>query len=514
MLGHGSRASFVATAAVVSARSRRRPPPSALRRGERQQLPPAGRPQQGAGTVQRLAIVRRRPMPMQARGFSSNPADFHSSYHEAPSAAAAAAAADQQLQSPAPQETPGRWIRRKALEALLPFQVGEGAVPTLKGLARLQAEAGQAAAAVGLLERALAVQVEACGGAEDRPEVIETMRELVGLYGGDLGQPLAATQMGERLLVAVRRLADGGDSEEVASTMRDVGRLKGFVRDHAGKRTLLEQALAMQRRVYGRTLGGSEHHVEVLRTRLFLAAAQVAAAPLPPPLFSGIAEASSAPLLEEAGATVDFLLEVQQQTTPQGHVTLSLALLHAKALLEGELGRGKEQAELLQNLLALRERLDGPVPTHETLDTTIDLAEALARLKRREEARALLEGTALRLQEGLAFTPAQAVDVAVRSALAWGALGELGTRVRMLERAHDCQEIFLAGEASEVLVQTKLELAEAVRLTGDRQRADLLAAGAEEARARLQRQVGFALRDDPRRLRLAGMLEALGDRYV
>ena len=57
-------------------------------------------------------------------------------------------------------------------------------------------------------------------------------------------------------------------------------------------------------------------------------------------------------------------------------------------------------------------------------------------------------------------------------------------------------------------------LAEAVRLTGDRQRADLLAAGAEEARARLQRQVGFALRDDPRRLRLAGMLEALGDRYV
>lgn len=48
---------------------------------------------------------------------------------------------------------------------------------------------------------------------------------------------------------------------------------------------------------------------------------------------------------------------------------------------------------------------------------------------------------------------------------------------------------------------------------GDRQRANLLAAGAEEARATLERQAGFPLRDDPRRLRLAVMLEALGDRY-
>lgn len=48
---------------------------------------------------------------------------------------------------------------------------------------------------------------------------------------------------------------------------------------------------------------------------------------------------------------------------------------------------------------------------------------------------------------------------------------------------------------------------------GDRQRADLLVAGAEEARAALERQVGFPLRDDPQRLRLALMLESLGDRY-
>lgn len=464
-------------------------------------------------------------MSLQARGFSSNPADFQ--YHEAPPTSAGVEADQPQPLHPhdAPRagETPGRWLQRKALEALLPFQSVEGAVATLKGLARLHAQAGEAASAVGLLERALAVHVEeAHGGAEDTPEAIETMRELVELYGGALGQPLMALRVGERLLVAVRRLADGAgalDSEAVGATMRDVARLKGFVRDHNGKRVLLGQALAMQRRVYGRELGGSEHHVEVLRTRLFLAAAQVAAAPMPPPLFSGIAEAAATPLLEEAGATLDFMLEVQQgrdtQTAAPGDVALSLALLHAKALLEGELGKGKEQAELLQDVLALRERLDRPAaPSHETLDTAIDLAEALARLKRRNEARALLEGKALRLQEGLEFSPAQAIAVAVRSALAWGALGELGARVRMLERVHDCQEVFLGGEASEALVQTKLELAEAVRLMGDRQQADLLVAGAEAARAQLEQQVGFALRDDPRRLRLAGMLEALGDQYV
>jgi hypothetical protein len=61
-------------------------------------------------------------------------------------------------------------------------------------------------------------------------------------------------------------------------------------------------------------------------------------------------DAASLALLEEANATVDFVLEVQQARGAQGReeVAVSLVLLHVKALLEGELGRGKEKAELLQ----------------------------------------------------------------------------------------------------------------------------------------------------------------------
>ena len=50
------------------------------------------------------------------------------------------------------------------------------------------------------------------------------------------------------------------------------------------------------------------------------------------------------------------------------------------------------------------------------------------------------------------------MEIALRSAIAWGKLGELGRRVRMLEHIHDCQEVLLGKEISEALVHTKLEV--------------------------------------------------------
>ena len=104
----------------------------------------------------------------------------------------------------------------------------------------------------------------------------------------------------ERLLVAVRRQADGDDNVEVVMTMRDAARAKGFVHDHGGKKVLLERTFLMQLRFLTRVtqnddgVGGSMATAqEIARTKYFLGAAH-----------AGFGE------LEEVNQVIDQLLDV------------------------------------------------------------------------------------------------------------------------------------------------------------------------------------------------------------
>lgn len=105
------------------------------------------------------------------------------------------------------------------------------------------------------------------------------------------------------------------------------------------------------------------------------------------------------------------------------------------------------------------------------------------------------------------------MDITLRAATIWGRLGQLGARVRLLERAMDGHALFFGGEASEALVHVQLQLSEAVRLMGDNQRAASLAESAEAARAQLEERLGFRVREPPQLLRIAAALEALADEY-
>ena len=209
----------------------------------------------------------------------------------------------------------------------------------------------------------------------------------------------------------------------------------------------------------------------------------------------------------------------------------ALSLLCTKALVEGELGRPQEKVELLQELVVLQTRLaEIPAlpsatvtitPTHALLDTLLELADAYARLRKREEAQTLLQRTST-MQEGILFTPRQAVEITLRTALIWGQLGQLGTRLRMLERVLMSQELFLAAEGvegeggalSETLVQTHVELSEAVRLMGDRKRADAFLVKAHDMRSEIEKVLGFSLEEDhPHYLRVAGAMEKSGEKW-
>ena len=68
---------------------------------------------------------------------------------------------------------------------------------------------------------------------------------------GNLGDHAKARDMLERAL-AIKERAYGRDHPEVAITLGNLGNAYGDLGDHAKKRDMLERALAIQERAYGR----------------------------------------------------------------------------------------------------------------------------------------------------------------------------------------------------------------------------------------------------------------------
>jgi len=130
---------------------------------------------------------------------------------------------------------------------LVDHVLGSGAdANLLKGLCELLESISESAGVVKVREAILVEEERVFGAGKAGVALFD-----LGNAYGDLGDPAKQRDMLERAL-AIEERAYGRDHTSVAATLMNLGNAHGDLGDHAKKRDMLERALAIKERAYGR----------------------------------------------------------------------------------------------------------------------------------------------------------------------------------------------------------------------------------------------------------------------
>ena len=172
------------------------------------------------------------------------------------------------------------------------------------------------------------------GTARTAREVAVVLTNLGTAYG-DLGDHAKERDMLERAL-AIKERAYGRDHPEVATTLTNLGNAYGQLGDHAKKRDMLERALAIEERAYGRD------HPNVATTLTNLGNA-----------YGGLGDhAKKRDVLERA-------LAIEERAYGRDHPEVADHADEPRERAYGNLGDHAKKRDMLERALAIDERAYG-----------------------------------------------------------------------------------------------------------------------------------------------------------